>query len=331
MHLLLLIIAAVLSLTSVAVGQEIERVGSFFVVEGEEDMVFLSGEITPQTPLDFRTAISRRPDATTLVLASNGGSVVAGLLLADDVFNRELKTYIPAELGCYSACAFVFFGGSSRKADGELGVHQFHGGEESTERAQLVVSDILDMLSKFETPQPVISRMLRTTADDIYVFTADEIADLEINRGEKALRSVPRRFAGLSEEVGEALLASLEVETEDPQTTPSSPSAPAPQSQPRFAVYEGLDFYGADVDKIRVPGLPQCLEACFENDMCFAITLNTNQSLKTGPNCFLKSGVGRTEFYEQAISGVFLSANESEILRVDGVAISPDEVFTGDE
>lgn len=310
--------------------QEYERVGSFLIPSDNEKVVFLSGDITLQSPLDFRTVLNRRPQARTLVLASNGGSVLGGLLLADDVFSRAINTYVPENMGCYSACAFVFFGGAAREADGELGVHQFGGGEDSAERAQIVVSDILDMLAKFETPQPVISRMLRTLPADMYIFSDDEIASLAINRGEKTLRLLAKLVADLPQPVTDELLASLEVEEDPVASLPASAIDPPQQSQVRFAVYNGVDFYGADVDKIRVTDMGQCLEACFENDQCFAITLNINPAFKTGPNCFLKSGMGETEFYEQAISGLFLQPNDSSVITVDGQSVEPAEIFAGD-
>lgn len=325
--LLALFMAACAAVTA-AHSQEYERIGAFLTQKGQEDLVFLAGDITSQTPLDFKAVLNRFPKAKTLVLSSAGGSVTGGLLLADDVFVRGLNTYIPANLGCYSACSFVFFAGKARQATGELGVHQFHGGEDTAERAQVVVSDILDMLTKFGTPQPVVSRMLRTSSENMYVFSQAEIADLEINRGAKALRSVETAMAEMKEPLRVALAASI-AEAAVASTAPT-PQQPPASSSLRFAVYEGVDFYGQDVDKIRVPDLGQCLAACFENKQCRAVTLNINPAFKTGPNCFLKSGTGRGEFYELAISGQLLLPDEEEYFSVSGQRIHPVEIFTGD-
>jgi hypothetical protein len=328
MRVILLAMLVVLGALLPAQAEDFDRIGAFLSLEGHEDLLFLAGDITPQTPLDFRTALALHPEVETLVLVSNGGSVTAGLLLADDVYFRELNTYVPQGAGCYSACAYIFLAGASRQADGDLGVHQFYGGDDSAESAQFVVSDILDMLTKFETPQPVISRMLRTTSDDMYIFSDDEIADLAINRGAKTFKSFTATFDALPSALSDEFVAAL-APAEDPVGGDTG-TAPAPQSLPRFAIYSGVDFYGADVAKIRVDDVLQCLDACFGNNQCRAITLNTNPAFKTGPNCFLKDGMGETEFYEQAISGVFLLQSESEVLNVDGQRVYPEDVFTPD-
>lgn len=311
------------------IAQDFEQVGSFMTLAGQEDLIFLAGDITTQTPLDFRTVLNRFPKAKTLVLASGGGSVTAGLLLADDVHLRGINTFVPADLGCYSACAFVFFAGKARQAEGDLGVHQFYGGEDTAERAQVVVSDIVDMLAKFDTPQPVVSRMLRTNSDDMYVFSEEEIENLGINRGDKALRMVGPEVAKVDGPIREAFAATL-IEEPTVAAIPAEPEAPADNGL-RFAVYSGVDFYGADVDKIRVSDLAQCLAACFENQQCKAITLNTNPAFKTGPNCFLKTSTGRGEFYEMAISGQLLLPGDNEYFAVNGKRVYPLEVLDGSD
>jgi len=53
--------------------------------------------------------------------------------MAEIIYDKGLKNYIPQqgindEGNCASACSFMFFGGSTRIADGKLGVHQFYSG-----------------------------------------------------------------------------------------------------------------------------------------------------------------------------------------------------------
>lgn len=95
----------------------------------------------------------------------------------------------------------------------------------------------------------------------------------------------------------------------------------------RFAVYEGVDFYGADLAKLRADDLMQCFKACMENAQCVAMTMNLDPAFKSGPNCFLKDGLGRVERYEQAVSGVFLSPDFDGVLQVDGASVSPDTIL----
>jgi hypothetical protein len=321
------VISAFLMTVPMAVmAADTERVGAFLLVEDAPELIILAGDITPQTPLDFRTALTRRPDAKLVVLASDGGVVSSGLLLADDVHFRGLNTYIPGDARCLSACAYIFFAGKARLAEGELGVHQFYGGSDTAASAQLAMSDILDMLAKFETPQPVISRMLRTKSDDMYVFSRDEIAELAINRNPDdalvqtlALRTLPKDTFHFLPDEPSAVASAI-----------PNAGLPPPPPQVRFALYNGVDFYGDDVGKVRVKDAGLCVVACMENKQCRAITFNTNKALKRGPNCFLKDGMGRGEAYEQAISGVFLLAGESDKIPVGNRFVSPTDIIVPD-
>ncbi len=60
------------------------------------DVIELRGDITPASALAFRRTLLAAPDAKILVLDSPGGSVTAGLLIADDVHTRKLATVIPS-------------------------------------------------------------------------------------------------------------------------------------------------------------------------------------------------------------------------------------------
>ena len=68
------------------------------------------------------------------------------LLIADDVHERGMSTYITKESGCLSACALIFLAGVERQTDGALGVHQISSDSGDLVSAQLSISDILDVL-----------------------------------------------------------------------------------------------------------------------------------------------------------------------------------------
>ena len=320
-------------LLGAAWAQGIERHGSFLLLGPDSRIAILAGDLTSLTPLDFKTVINRQPQLTTLVLSSPGGSVTGGLLLADEIALRGINTYIPPGFGCHSACSYVFLAGKARMVEGDLGVHQFYGGEESTSQAQFVVSEILDILARFETPQEVISRMLRTPSDDMYIFTQQEVARLGINRGVAEFKAVKQAFRAVPDVVLQAMQPEpppsqeTQVAVGDPQ--PSAPQTGEPQekSGERFAIYDGVDFYGADIDKIEVTDAMQCFEACIGNKQCLAVTVNVDPSIKRGPNCFLKDGWGRTEFYEHAISGAFLASGFDGVIQVGGSDVPPTTII----
>jgi hypothetical protein len=87
-------------------------------------------------------------------------------------------------MGCYSACAYIFFAGSGRQVEGELGVHQISAEVADLVLAQTTLGDLLDALQEFGVRQPVISHMLRTPPDDMYVFSTAELDDLGIVSGD---------------------------------------------------------------------------------------------------------------------------------------------------
>lgn len=156
---------------------------TFDLPPGETEVIALSAEITNTTPADFDRAMEARPDARVMVLNSPGGAVDSALVVAQEVRRRGMRTYVPEGMGCYSACAYIFFAGENRIADGELGVHQISQEVADAVMTQMTLGDVLDALNEFGVQQQVISYMLRTPPDNMYVFSELELGDLGINRG----------------------------------------------------------------------------------------------------------------------------------------------------
>lgn len=157
--------------------------GNFLVFDNAPGVIGLVGDIGPSTPLDFRRALRAVGEPKVLALGSDGGLVSSALLLAYEVHELGLATWVPEEVGCYSACSFIFFAGSERLAEGKLGVHQVWGDEVDASSAQTVVSDILEAFSDFGVRQEVTSAMLRTRPEDMYVFSETELAQWNLNAG----------------------------------------------------------------------------------------------------------------------------------------------------
>lgn len=176
-------LAALAICQSPAVGQAFQQFGGFLVDPQSPDTVILDGEIETGDGRAFEQVLATYPRVRFLVLNSPGGVVEDGLEIAEAVFARGVATIVPSWAGCYSACAFIFLGGVERHVAGELGVHQFSSPSRDIVDAQRTVADILDVLNQFDTPQQVISAMLRTEPDDMYVFTRAQIDSLAINRG----------------------------------------------------------------------------------------------------------------------------------------------------
>ncbi|HEV2517681.1 MAG TPA: peptidoglycan-binding protein [Devosia sp.] len=158
--------------------------GAFSLPEDQLDLIVLNADITDQTPVEFDRALAARPNVRIVALNSPGGSVDSALRMADEIHKRGLTTFVPPDMGCYSACAYIFFAGVDRQAVGELGVHQISSEIADLVLAQTTLGDVLDAMQSFGVDQRVISHMLRTPPDDMYVFSQAELAEFGILSGD---------------------------------------------------------------------------------------------------------------------------------------------------
>ena len=163
--------------------------GSFLHTSDVPNALFFFNEIEQYDSFELRRAL-RNHDVDTVVLASNGGSVWEGLNMAGIIHDKGIVTYVPElpdNLGCYSACAYMFFGGKIRKAEGILAVHQMGAYDSERDRSreqvgetqqstQFTVSEIIGFLNEFETPPWVYEKMFRSR--DFYEFDSSEKANL---------------------------------------------------------------------------------------------------------------------------------------------------------
>jgi hypothetical protein len=152
----------------------IDTYAPIFVDEADASTFFIGGEIDARSALNFDRAISAFGEPKTLVLMSEGGLVNESLIIAGRVRRLGIATYVPDGKGCYSACSFIFLAGEPRFADGELGVHQISSSENDLALGQIAISDILDVLSDFDTPDELLVDMFRTPSDQMHILSVDE-------------------------------------------------------------------------------------------------------------------------------------------------------------
>ncbi len=315
------------AMTSTVVVAAEKTFGPFSVDDTKPDIIAMNGLVEPGTALDFHRALRAAPNAKLVTLNSGGGNVQAGLLIADDINQRALATYIPKTGKCYSACSYIFLAGKERKVDGELGVHQISSDSPDLVGAQLAISDIIEVLSRFNTPAEVMQVMFKTPPDEMHVFSQEEIERYKLNRsGEEQTVVNPPAASAVPTEKNDDIKESKKTVAGVP------PIAPAPQStveteavaklspleeftkRPnRIALYTGLDLFGEDISTIRVDDAAACAKSCLAmNGQCKAFTFNTNPRIKKGPNCFLKASEGRVDGNSVALSGRFLSGAEAD-------------------
>lgn len=159
-----------------------KRLGPFLLPLDATDTIVLDHDIEESAWADFEKALAARPGAGKLLLNSDGGLVAEAIDIAREVAKRGITTLVPKEAGCYSACAYIFFAGRLRHAEGELGVHQISGDDLDTVSLQSTLSELLDALHEFGVEETVVSAMLRTPPDEMYVFTPTEMTAWAIDR-----------------------------------------------------------------------------------------------------------------------------------------------------
>lgn len=194
--------------------------GVFTLPAGAPDVIMMNGEVTHTLASDFYRALGARPNARIIVLNSPGGYVDNALQVAREVRKRGMSTLVAKGMGCYSACAYIFFAGTPRYVEGELGVHQISAEVADLVMAQTTLSDVLDALDEFGVEQKIITVMLRTPPQDMYVFKTQEIAELGINIGG------PVRVADLS------TLTITNAPADGTQVTPPATKTPSPATAP---------------------------------------------------------------------------------------------------
>lgn len=163
--------------------EEPERYGPFFFLPSQPNLLVYVGAVGANDMLNLKKALREHPTISTLILQNNGGGLVhIGLVVAEEVYERGLNTYIPKDSYCASACSFVFFAGRQRLAEGRLGVHQISAPEMTGEQAQFGVSDIVATLPKYGVSADVLGIMFSTPPKEMYFFSPQEIIKYGINR-----------------------------------------------------------------------------------------------------------------------------------------------------
>ena len=122
----------------------------------------------------------------TLILQSPGGSVRDALTLGRALRTREIGTRVLQGEYCFSACPYLFAGGTTRSAEdgAAIGVHQHYFGENTLLPAFVAVEDIqrgqgevMVYLDEMGIDPLVMQHALTTPSDEIYVLLPEELQD----------------------------------------------------------------------------------------------------------------------------------------------------------
>ena len=293
MNLGVLAVAAALSFPAIAMGET--RYGSFLFDERLPDSLFLTGEIRQLDSFELRKAL-RDHDVQIVIMGSAGGNLYEGLQMGSILRDKGISTYVPPGVNCESSCANMFFGGAKRKAEGQLGVHQFYSSDGSMNAplgvaeaaAQYTMAEVIGIMNELETPPFVYEKMLGTT--EMHYFSEEEKRRLDLDPAEP-------KFLALQVQANSFIAANPTV-VERPQpideAAPSEALAPqemlpiAPIDRTAGKRFERIDFFGADLDPKGHRGisLGQCEQLCTADSNCAAWSY-----VHASRWCWPKSGV----------------------------------------
>lgn len=128
-------------------------------------------------------------NGATLHLNSPGGSVVAGIELANAIREHALMTFVTADSGCYSACTFVFLGGVKRSILGKFGIHAMSKGRRDqitvyndTDLAavQQLTSTLINLAQSLVGDSRMITAMLMVPSENIRIVPDNLLAEWRI-------------------------------------------------------------------------------------------------------------------------------------------------------
>lgn len=170
-----------------ASAQTVEAFAPIYVDERNPGVFFLIGNIDGRTAFNFKRAVAKYGPPSEIVLTSGGGIVHEGLLLALEIKEMGAKTVVHDF--CMSACFFVFMAGAEREIAGDLGVHQLRSVSNSLSEGQVTLSDVADVLNKLDVDREILVLMLQTPADEMHIFTGQEIAQYGLTTEEGSKRN----------------------------------------------------------------------------------------------------------------------------------------------
>lgn len=236
------IAAAIVGIVGTSAAQADDDYFGHFIVDPQHpEFAVLAGQIEHNAPLDFRRMIRAYPDISTVALHSVGGDVTAGLLLAQEVHERGISTFIAPDSFCYSACSYVFLAGKDRLVEGALGVHQMANDDGDIYSVQVAISDLLDTLGEFDVPDRVISDMLRTPPQEMTVYDAAAAVELGLNRLTEAVADTSPDTGTLSLSFQQGINVNA---TDEDGISYIHPSLPQPA---RAQLWTEVDQYAGEV------------------------------------------------------------------------------------
>jgi len=152
------------------------------------DTVFFEGTIVEGDLQKLQQMVNMNHWKEKLVIMfhSPGGNVFEAIKIGRYIRHKKFITIVVDDNICYSACFFSFIGGIFRAIDpkGEIGVHQFSGGQGDADSVQfttqLLTSDLIDYTETMGVSAQTIKIAGRTLPQEMYVFNESELTRFNI-------------------------------------------------------------------------------------------------------------------------------------------------------
>ncbi|MEM8656616.1 MAG: hypothetical protein AAGF22_00855 [Pseudomonadota bacterium] len=158
------------------------------ITSESSDTVSLRGAIAPGDGARISSEL-RLSKPSVVTLDSVGGSVTDALEIGRSLRSLGVETQIIDEAVCFSACPYIFVGGTTRVVaeTGRLGVHQHSVGSSTilpaflvTQEIQSGQAEVLEHLDGMGIDLRIMGPVLATPADEIYILTQTELEDWNV-------------------------------------------------------------------------------------------------------------------------------------------------------
>ena len=125
----------------------------------------------------LQKVIDDSPDATTLILNSDGGREAEAQELALRVRQRHLNTTVQEE--CLSACTFVFLAGAKRDVEdgADLGFHQPTADGLTADEKKIMVQQMVEYYRSLGLREWFIDHIVATPPEGMWYPTRDELKE----------------------------------------------------------------------------------------------------------------------------------------------------------
>ena len=132
----------------------------------------ISGTFSWALPQQVGLALAETPNVRAIYLDSPGGHIKAALEVADLITAHNLDTYVSHM--CASACTIAFLAGHRRAVSetAQLGFHQAHGPNLSSEQSDLLLRHVYQTYS---LPAAFVAHILRTPPQDLWIPNLAEL------------------------------------------------------------------------------------------------------------------------------------------------------------